>query len=474
MMPAIWGALAMSSPVASRNVTKRIVIATKDDSALPHFEQFLAPVFHTTLLRTEEDLRHHLRNAPTHAALIDLELTDSTADGLTLVRDLRREYPDMVVAAMTRSEARTVRQRATAAGADEIFVAPVDFHALQLVVDRAIEKREAETEDRLLREQIESRNRFCDLIGGSEPMQRVYESITRVAGSVSTVLIRGESGTGKELVARAIVECSERRDRPFVAMNCAALPENLIESELFGHEKGAFTGATASRAGHIELADTGTLFLDEIATLDLALQSKLLRVLESRTVQRLGAKTAKKIDFRLITATNEDLEGKVQSGRFREDLYYRIHVVPIHLPPLRERQGDIPLLVDHFLRTYSASNRVPLKRIDPDALEILEDNPWQGNVRELENVIQRLVIMADGAVILPRHLPKQLLVASNDKQEALLIPEEGIDFDEEMTRIEQAYLKAALRRSQGSKAAAARLLHIPAQKMKYLCRKFDL
>jgi transcriptional regulator with PAS, ATPase and Fis domain len=243
---------------------------------------------------------------------------------------------------------------------------------------------------------------------------------------------------------------------------------------LFGHEKGSFTGAHESRPGHIEAAHGGTLFLDEIGTLGLALQSKLLRVLEQHVVQRIGSKVLKKIDFRLITATNEDLEQAVHAGRFREDLYYRINVVPIHLPPLRERAEDIPLLIDHFVRMYSAANQMAVKRLDPDAVEVLEDYSWPGNIRELENVIQRLVLMTSGPVITVRHLPQQLLVNSTTRQEALLIPEQGISFDEEMARIEVAYLQAALRRTNGKKTAAAALLHIDRQKMKYLCRKYGI
>ena len=288
------------------------------------------------------------------------------------------------------------------------------------------------------------------------------------------VLVRGESGTGKELVAQAIVASGPRRDKPFVSVNCAALPESLIEAELFGHEKGAFTDAHESRAGHIESANGGTLFLDEIGTLGLTLQSKLLRVLEQHVVQRIGSRTTKKIDFRLIAATNEDLEQAVRAGRFREDLYYRLNVVPIVLPPLRERPGDVAILLDHFLRMYCAANSLPLKRLDSDALEILEEYHWPGNVRELENLVQRLVIMGSGAVITAKHLPQQILYTSTAKQEALLIPEEGISFDEEMARIELAYLQAALRRTGGKKVAAAALLQINAQKMKYLCRKYGL
>jgi transcriptional regulator with PAS, ATPase and Fis domain len=305
-------------------------------------------------------------------------------------------------------------------------------------------------------------------------MRLVYDTIARIADSHATVLIRGESGTGKELVARAIVATSSRRDKAFISINCTALPETLIEAELFGHEKGSFTGAHESRPGHIELSNGGTLFLDEIGTLGLALQSKLLRVLEQRTVQRIGAKSSKKIDFRLITATNQDLEEAVGAGRFREDLYYRINVVPIMLPSLRERPGDIPLLIDHFLHLYCGANNIPFKELEPEALEALEAYPWPGNVRELENLVQRLVLMVPGPVIAVKHLPQQILYASTAKHESLLIPEEGISFDEEIARIEVAYLQAALRRTGARKAAAARLLGIDSQKMKYLCRKYKI
>jgi transcriptional regulator with PAS, ATPase and Fis domain len=276
------------------------------------------------------------------------------------------------------------------------------------------------------------------------------------------------------LVARAIVALGSRSAKPFVSINCAALPENLIETELFGHERGAFTDAKTARPGHIELAHTGTLFLDEIATLGLTLQSKLLRVLEDRAVTRIGGQNAKKIDFRLIAATHEDLEEMVRAGRFREDLYYRINVVPIALPPLRERAGDIPLLMDHFLRIYCTQNGIPLKRLDPEVVQILEEDPWPGNVRELGNLVQRLVLMVDGPTIRVQHLPQRILYNSATSQESLLIPEEGVNFDDEIARIEVAYLEAALRRTGGSKMAAARLLHIDKQKMHYLCRKYRI
>ena len=315
---------------------------------------------------------------------------------------------------------------------------------------------------------------FCEMLGASEPMQNVYDAVRRVAQSNTSVIIRGESGTGKELVAKSIVQLGPRKDKPFISVNCAALPEALIESELFGYEKGAFTGAVAARAGQIEMADGGTLFLDEIATLTLPLQSKLLRVLEDRAVQRLGSTQSRKIDFRLLTATHENLEKMVKENRFREDLYYRIHVVPVILPALRQRPGDIALLTDHFMRIYCAANNIPLKRMSLEALEVLEDSSWPGNVRELQNVIQRLVLMVEGRSIELEHLPQNMLYTSTVRQESLLIPDEGINFEEEMEKIEAAYVRAALYRAKGKKSVAAALLNVNQRKMKYLCMKHKL
>ncbi|MBV8893474.1 MAG: sigma-54-dependent Fis family transcriptional regulator [Acidobacteria bacterium] len=451
-----------------------VVIVTTDELVRPEAETYLAAGYDLSMLQTWEDLVRLLDKKPPDAVFLDLDTIGKTSkDGIAALAELRSLEPDMVLIGLTRSSSWNLRLKAVGAAVDEYFIAPIDFHEVQIVLARALEKRALEIE---CRRQSESggEQSFCELIGGSEAMQRVYEAIRRVAESNTTVLIRGESGTGKELVARAIVSLSPRAERPFVSINCAALPETLIEAELFGHEKGAFTDARTARAGHIELAHTGTLFLDEIAILSLPLQSKLLRVLEYRSVTRLGGQAAKKIDFRLIAATNEDLEEMVHSGRFREDLYYRINVVPIYLPPLRERRGDIALLANHFLRQYCNANNVPLKRFDPEVVQILEEDSWPGNVRELENLMQRLVLMIDEPAIQVHHLPQRLLYNSATSQEALLIPDDGVRFDEEIARIEAAYLTAALRRSQGSKVGAARLLHIDKQKMHYLCRKYKI
>jgi transcriptional regulator with GAF, ATPase, and Fis domain len=253
-----------------------------------------------------------------------------------------------------------------------------------------------------MRRQALGSSRFQDFVGASESMRNVYDAIQQVADSSVNVLIRGESGTGKELASRAIVALSRRAHKPYIRLNCAALPENPIESELFGNERGAFTGATEARPGQIELADGGTLFLDEIATLTLPLQTKLLRVLEDHQVQRLGGRTLRKIDFRLICATNEPLEEMARTGRFREDLYYRIHVVPIHLPPLRERAGDISLLCEYFMEIHCVANGLPVKRIANDVISVFEEHTWPGNVRELENLMERSVILSEGGAL---HVP---------------------------------------------------------------------
>jgi DNA-binding NtrC family response regulator len=454
---------------------RRVLLVTTDDDALSEFRKVLPASFETILVGSAEKMKETLPRIAVEAAILDLDVIGETIqEACSVLHDLRSMARDLVIVALTRSRSRTIRLKAEEAGADEFFLAPIEAQELRVVVERSIAKRRIQIEDRELREQLARKYTFGELIGGCEAMQRVYDAITRVAKSNTTVMIRGESGTGKELAARAIVAASARKDSPLISLNCAALPEGLIETELFGHEKGAFTGADTARPGHIELADKGTLFLDEIGSLGLGLQSKLLRVLQDHMVTRVGGKTLRKIDFRLIAATNDNLEEMVHAGKFREDLYYRIHVVPIQMPPLRERQGDIALLADHFLRLYCTANETQQKRLEPEVLEILEEHSWPGNIRELENLIQRLVLMADGGVIAAKHLPSQVLYSSTAKHESLLIPDGGIELDEEMTKIESAFLQAALRRCGGKKVAAAGLLHINPQKMKYLCRKHNI
>jgi DNA-binding NtrC family response regulator len=452
-----------------------VAVVMEDAGAFAELKRGLLPLLRAKLASHEAAILEAVEDAGLRAMLFDLDIVgEGTRDGLEVLGEIRAIRDDLVLVAMTHSRDHDIPLRARQAGADEIVLAPVDYAQLQQLIARAIEKRSLELEGRRVVQQAESRSAFFSMVGASAAMQRLYHTIQAVAESNTTVVLRGESGTGKELIATAIVQLSDRAEQPYICLNCSALPESLIESELFGYEKGAFTGADTARAGLIEAAHNGTLFLDEITTLNPALQSKLLRVLQERTVQRLGGRSAKKIDFRLICASNDDLEDLVHKGRFREDLYYRINVVPILVPPLREREGDLPLLVDHFLRIYCAAAKRPLKSVQSDVMEILEEYPWPGNVRELENLVQRLVVMVSGATITAEHLPQHLLRHSASGQEAILIPEEGVDFDAEMERIEVAYLAAALRRTGGKKSAAAALLKLDGQRMKYLCRKLKL
>ena len=460
---------------AAQGEVYSVAVVIAEPGAFPEMRRGLMPTFRATLADTEQAIKEAVEDPGIQSILFDLDsVGEGARDGVEVLQEIRAIRDDIVLVAMTRSREHSIPLRASQAGADEFVVSPVNYEELQSLLARAIEKRAHELEGRRVVRQLENKSAFCSLIGASNAMQKLYQTIQAVADSNTTVMLRGESGTGKELIASAIVQSSDRANQPYICLNCSALPESLIESELFGYEKGAFTGADTARAGLIESAQNGTLFLDEITTLNPSLQSKLLRVLQERTVQRVGGRSSKKIDFRLICATNDDLEDLVRKGQFREDLYYRINVVPVAVPPLRERDGDLALLVDHFLRNYCAASKKPLKTVQPEVLEILEEYPWPGNVRELENVIQRLVVMVSGPNITAEHLPQNLLQHSASGQEAILIPEEGVDFDAEMERIEIAYLTAALRRTGGKKSAAATLLRLDGQRMKYLCRKLKV
>ncbi len=416
--------------------------------------------------------------------LLDLHLppTQSLDDGLKNITEIRRANPEAVVIVMTGDTETDTPLRAVEEGAYDYFRKPIDLRELRIIINRALERQRIERENARLKREIEERYSFSQIISNSEQMVEVFEAIRRVADSNATVILRGESGTGKELVAKAIHYNSLRRG-PFVGVNCSALPEGLIEAELFGHEKGAFTGAERMVEGRFERANGGTLFLDEIGALGLPLQSKLLRVLEEREITRLGGKKAIKVDIRLISATNENLEDALATGRFREDLYYRINVVPINLPPLRDRREDIPLLIEHFTRRFSEEHGVKQKRLDAEAFHYLMDYQWKGNVRELENLIQRLVLMTDADTIMASQLPPNILNqepafrASAESQADRSIPtfpEAGLNLDGEVARYEYDLVRAALARAGGVKIKAAELLGLNKDRMKYICKKYNL
>jgi DNA-binding NtrC family response regulator len=391
---------------------------------------------------------------------------------LELLEELEQSELDTVVIILSEDRAKSTALRVLHAGAYDYFQKPADPDVLRIIILRAIEKLQIEREHQILREELRRKDALGDLLGSTEAMKGLFDTIRRVARTSTTVVIRGESGSGKELVARAIHQASQRRDRPFVSVNCAALPETLMEAELFGYERGAFTGAVTTKEGRIELAHHGTLFLDEIGTLSLPLQSKLLRVLDEHALMRLGGKKSIKVDFRLLSATNEDLEKAVRERRFREDLYYRIHVMPLFVPPLRERVDDIPLLVDYFIKVYCAANHWAPKQVADEVMEAMKRYPWPGNVRELENLVQRLVVMTDEDIIPLKQLPRDIREAApQSSADGFRLPDSGIRLDEEVKAFERRWVETALKETKGVKVEAARLLGLNKDKMKYLCRK---
>ena len=344
---------------------------------------------------------------------------------------------DTLVIVLSSDDKKSTALKIMDGGSYDYLTKPVDTDVLRHLLERAVEKLRIQRENRILREELSRKNTSGDFIGATDAMRHLFESIKRIARATTNVIIRGESGVGKELVARAIHDQSPRRSRAFVSVNCAALPETLMESELFGYEKGAFTGAASTKEGRIEVAHQGTLFLDEIATLTLPLQSKLLRVLEDRSLTRLGGKKPIRVDFRLISATNENLEEMTREGKFREDLYYRIHVVPIFVPALRERVEDIPVLADYFIKVYCAANKVNPKQLADDALLALKRYAWPGNVRELENTIQRIVVMTESDSIALDDLPPEIAQSTGrDGKARFRLSAGGIDLDKELAATE--------------------------------------
>ncbi|MDT8441890.1 MAG: sigma-54 dependent transcriptional regulator [Desulfuromonadales bacterium] len=345
-------------------------------------------------------------------------------------------------------------------GAFDYITKPVNFAKLKILVNKAVEKSRLVAENLYLRQQLRGKYTFDNIVGRSPVMQPVFSRMEKILHTDSTVLILGESGTGKELVARAIHFNGNRKDKPFVAINCGAIPGELLESELFGHMRGSFTGAVADKPGKFELANQGTIFLDEIGTMPMPLQMKLLRVLQESELERVGATRRTKLDVRVISATNADLDRMVEQGRFREDLYYRLNVIPIQLPPLRERQDDIPLLAKHFLRKICATMQRPLMNFTPRALRALEAYTWPGNVREMENIIERAVALSEEEVIDCGDLPDKIgsQCQTSGPLTSATLPEAGIDLPATVTELELTLIGQALQRTSGVKAKAAALL----------------
>jgi two-component system response regulator PilR (NtrC family) len=403
--------------------------------------------------------------------LFDLIITDMKmpkVGGLELLKNVKEISPDTVVVIFTAFGTTESAVEAMKLGAFDYITKPFQMDDIRLVVKNALEKQKLQQDVSILKGQLKPPS-LENILGRSPSMLELFSIISKTAESNANVLITGESGTGKELVAKAVHGLSPRKDRHFVAINCAAIPEGLLESELFGYMKGAFTGAAANKQGLFELANEGTLFLDEIGEMPFSLQAKLLRVIEDGTFRRLGGISDLKVDVRVISATNKDIKALIEKGQFREDLYFRLNVLSVRIPPLRERGDDIPLLISHFLKKFSGDK----KKFSPEAVEMFKNYQWKGNVRELENIIERVVLLCDRAVIGVENLPEEIRSVSASAKE-IAVPREGIDFEKIIEEMEKAYLIKALEQTNGGKTEAAKLLNLTFRSFRHKLKKYGI
>jgi two-component system response regulator PilR (NtrC family) len=414
-----------------------------------------------------------LERAPVDLLITDIKMPDMT--GIDVLRAAKALDPDLPAIMMTAFASQETAIEALRLGACDYLIKPFNVDELKLKVRDKLESRRLREENVLLKRTLGTTHQFHNMIGRSPAMVEVFHLIETIARTTSTVLVTGESGTGKELVARAVHFHSLRRESPFVAVNCGALPETLLESELFGHMRGAFTGADTNKKGLVEVAEHGTIFLDEIGEMSQMMQVKLLRVLQERRFRRVGGLEEIDADIRVIAATNQDLAKLVAEGRFREDLYYRINVIPVKLPPLRERQEDIALLAEHFLAKYTQQMGKPITAISNEALAHLQRYEWPGNIRELENVIERAVALEPTPTILPESLPDHVRGLAPPKAPASgPLPDEGFDLEQHVRDIERDYLAEALKKAGGVQVKAAELLGMSFRSFRYYAKKYNL
>ncbi len=402
-------------------------------------------------------------------AVLDIRMPEM--DGLELLAQIKDFNPALPVIMVTAYGTVDSAIQALRSGAYDYITKPFDTDEIKLTVAKALERERLLAENRYLHQQLEQRYSFDGIIGGAASMKETFEIASSVAASTANVLITGESGTGKELLARSIHYNSPRKDKPFIVLNCAALSEGVLESELFGHEKGAFTGAVATKKGRFEMAHEGTLFIDEVAEMSLNAQVKLLRVIQEHEFERVGGTRTIRCDVRLVAATNKDLAEQVRLGRFREDLYYRLNVVNIHVPPLRERREDIEPLARHFLNHFSAEMGRAIEEISPRALSCLLAYEWPGNVRELQNAMERAVVMSRNGMVTPRELPQDI----RDQDEiCLTVPERGGGLTEILEDLERQLIVQTLRRERGSQTRTAEVLGIKRTTLRYKMEKYGL
>lgn len=454
----------------------RILVVDDEESIREFLEIMLKKEgYEITLAEDGQKAKDLLVKKTFDMIISDLQMPHVT--GIELLKHVKENYPDVVFMLITAFGTTENAVEAMKMGAYDYITKPFKIDEVRMNILNALRSRNLEVENRVLKKELTKEYSFQNVIGNSEAMHQIFDLIKRVSQTPTNVLITGESGTGKEVVAKAIHYNGPLKDRPFVTVNCGAIPENLMESEMFGHKKGSFTGAVADKSGLFEVADGGTLFLDEVGELPLTIQVKLLRAIQERVVRRVGATEDVKVDVRIIAATNRNLEDMVSKGTFRQDLYYRLNVINIKTPSLRDRKDDIPLLAQHFLKKYNERLNKSINGISIEAMEILKKYDYPGNVRELENLIERTVALESGATILPESLPPIVATSSGRKiasSHEIEIGDDGVDLDKVMGQIEKELLIKAIHAAGGVKKKAAKLLHISFRSMRYRVEKYNL
>ncbi len=452
------------------NLNKRKILIVEDEKNMREVLRILleGEGYEVTAATDSIDGINQLNNDIFDMVITDLKMPKFS--GFDILKKVKELSPDTIVIMITAFGTTESAMEAMQLGAYDYIHKPFKIDEIRIVVKKALEKRKLRTEVTILREKFKTTSELGNIFWKSPKMQEILNIIPKIAQSSSNVLVTGESGTGKELVATAIHNLSSRKDKNLVAINCATFPEGLLESELFGHMKGAFTGAVYNKQGLFEIADGGSVFLDEICEMSINLQAKLLRVLENNTFRRVGGTTDIKVDVRIISATNKDINEMITLGRFREDLYYRLNVVPIHIPPLRERTADIPLLVEHFSKKFSNIKR----QFSAEVMESFQEYPWKGNVRELENFIERILLLTDKEDITVNDIPQEIFRSSESKIPSPDLTLSGVDLDQIIQGIEKNYLLNALKLTNGNRTEAAKLLNLSFRSLRHRLSKYGI
>lgn len=456
---------------------KSRILVVDDEESIREFLEIMLKKENYEVTTAEDGLRAKdiLSKKSFDMVISDMQMPNMT--GIELLKYVKESYPDIVFMMITAFGTTETAVDAMKMGAYDYVTKPFKIDEVRLNIANALRSKNLETEVRVLKKEMVKEYSFQNMVGNSPAMHVVFDLVKRVSQAPTNILVTGESGTGKEVVAKAIHYNGPLKDRPFVTINCGAIPENLMESEMFGHKKGSFTGAIVDKAGLFEVADGGTLFLDEVGELPMSIQVKLLRAIQERIIRRVGATDDMKVDVRIIAATNRNLEDMVAKGSFRQDLFYRLNVIGIRTPALRERPEDIPLLANHFLKKYNDKLNKAIAGISTEAMEILKSYNYPGNVRELENMIERTVALEAGSTILPESLPPIVNTTSGRKMASsneIEMGDNGLDLDKVMGQIEKELLIKAIHAAGGVKKKAAKLLHISFRSMRYRIEKYNL